>query len=160
MTDGHLNKCKDCTKNDVRIREGQLKKDPEWVRSERERHRNKYYRLNYKDKHKPSKEQKKKIMKRYYEKYPEKLEARNKCAHIKKEKGYNNHHWSYNKEHYKDIIVLKESEHFLLHRYLIYDQERMKYRSAVTTKSFSSGELLDTKESHLLYYNEINQYYT
>ena len=54
------------------------------------------------------------------------------------------HHWSYNKEHWKDCIELSEKEHNLAHRYMIYDQERMMYRDL-------DGILLDTKEAHLEY---------
>ena len=39
MHDGHLNKCKSCTKQDVEIRRQLKLKDPEWVENEYERHR-------------------------------------------------------------------------------------------------------------------------
>lgn len=52
------------------------------------------------------------------------------------------HHWSYNVEHYKDIIWLTKKQHKKGHRFLIYDQERMMYRR------YDTNELLDTKESH------------
>ena len=42
MGDGRLNKCKDCTKADVRAREEKKKAtDPQWVLAERRRHREK-----------------------------------------------------------------------------------------------------------------------
>lgn len=53
------------------------------------------------------------------------------------------HHWSYNKEHAKDVIFLSKADHYKAHRFIIYDQERMMYRRCDTL------ELLDTKESHL-----------
>lgn len=41
MSDGHLNKCKSCTKIDVENRRNEKLKDIDWVLSERKRHREK-----------------------------------------------------------------------------------------------------------------------
>ena len=143
MADGHLNKCKSCTKNDVKTRENSLKLDPEWSEKEKERHREKYHRLVYKDKHKSTPEQRKKIMDRYKDKYPEKIRARNKSSHLKAEvEGNHLHHWSYRPGDEKDVIELNEGYHNLLHRHIIYDQEQMMYRN-------KEGLLLDTRESHI-----------
>src|SRR5690606_40780954 len=49
MADGHLNKCKQCTKDGVKKRYYQLSNNPEWVESERSRHKEKYHRLGYKE---------------------------------------------------------------------------------------------------------------
>lgn len=143
MLDGHLNKCKVCTKKDVKEREAELKEDPEWVEKERTRHRHKYHRLEYKDKHKPTPELKKKHMTRYKEKYPEKNKAKGRVQRSSLlEKGYNLHHWSYNEEHYEDVIKLTIKEHNKAHRFLIYDEDSFMYRR------FDTGELLDSKEKH------------
>ena len=50
MGDGHLGKCKGCTKKDTKERQDKLRQDPSWVESERARGREKYERLGYKDK--------------------------------------------------------------------------------------------------------------
>jgi hypothetical protein len=151
MGDGHLNKCKVCTKNDTKERTTKLLNDEKWVESEKERHREKYYRLGYKDKHKPTKESKRQIINRYNEKYPEKREAKNKSIRLKSlVKGNHLHHWSYNKEHYKDVIELNQKTHHLIHRFMMYDPLSKMYRDCKTL------ELLDTKEKHLLFIEKIN----
>jgi hypothetical protein len=150
MEDGHLNKCKNCTKKDTKEREKILRSNPEWVEKEKKRNREKYYRLGYKDIHKPSPEDKKIAMQNYKNRYPEKYLARNKSQRLPCKKGNQLHHWSYNEEHYKDVIELSVSDHALLHRNMIYDQERMMYRN-------TDGILLDTKESHIELLNTLKQ---
>ncbi len=53
MSDGHLNKCKDCTKSDTKKRAIDLSVNPDFLNDERARHREKYHRLKYREKHKP-----------------------------------------------------------------------------------------------------------
>ncbi len=151
MKDGHLNKCKLCTKGDTKQRHDILISNNEWHTKEKERHRNKYYRLGYKDKHKPTSEEKKETIIRYKGKYPEKTKAKSATARMKKQLGYNLHHWSYNKEHYKDVIELPKNDHYFLHRHIIYDQERMMYRRV------DNMQLLDTREKHIEFFNHIKQ---
>ena len=141
MEDGHFNKCKTCTRKDTREREEILRNNPEWVEKERIRCREKYHRLN-KNRKKPDKKNKYLRDVKYKNKYPEKYKARNASQRLKKQKGYALHHWSYNENHWKDVIKLSIKDHALLHRNMIYDQERMMYRNI-------KGILLDTKESHL-----------
>ena len=147
MADGHLNKCKDCARNDISSRVAILSTDIKWKEQEKERHRLKYHRLGYREKHKPTPLMKKETMRRYKEKYPEKNLARGKVKPIVK--GNQCHHWSYNKEHIKDVIELSVLEHAMAHRYMIYDQERMMYRRS------DNNELLDTKEAHLQFIKEL-----
>lgn len=156
MGDGHLNKCKECTKKDVDSREKKLRENPGWVEKEKKRAREKYYRLGYKDKHKPSAEDKKRTMDKYFNKYPEKRLAHNEVSHIKVTEGFNNHHWSYKKEHRRDTIEIDKKEHLGLHRFLLYDQEHYQYRTITAFNNeeyqIPSGYLLDTKTSHENYY--------
>ena len=152
--DGHLGKCKSCTKIDTKNRAIELSKNPDWVEKEKDRHRLKYHRLGYKDIHKPTYEQKKKHMDKYKEKYPEKVKSKNRMKG-KSIKGYHLHHWSYNEDHCVDVIQLKIEDHYKAHRFIEYDQERMMYRIAVDTKKFSKGLLLDTKSKHVEFINSI-----
>ncbi len=147
MGDGYLNKCKDCTKKDADIREKKLRNNPEWVEKEKIRAREKYNRLGYKDIHKPTPERKKEIISTYRQKYPEKTQALSVSSKMKPEiKGNQLHHWSYNDEHFKDVIEISVLEHNKLHRYIVYDQERKMYRRS------DNMVLLDTKELHWEYY--------
>jgi len=143
MGDGHLNKCKACTQKDTKTRADELFKDSEWREKEKVRAREKYRRLGYKDKHKPTYERKKEAIGNYNSKYPEKLKAKNKSQRLKVE-GLHNHHWSYKEENAKDIFHLNYADHAFIHRHLSYDSVNFCYIS-------KSGELLDTREKHEKY---------
>ena len=153
MSDGHLNKCIPCTKKDVKENEEKLRKDPEWIFKEKKRQRDKSVRLNYGVKYKRTPAQKKEIIKRYVQKFPEKkLATQYTGIFLTKVSGMNLHHWSYNQEDWLDVIELTIKEHGFIHRYIVYDQERMMYRDL-------KGILLDTKEAHLRYYEECKEKY-
>lgn len=138
MKDGHLNKCIDCTKADSLIRYINKSNDLEWIVSERKRGRAKYHNYKY------SQIQDKGYYKIYQEKYPEKYAAAKALRAIDRVKGHHMHHWSYNPEHYKDVIQLTVKHHSKAHRFLVYDQERKMYRT-------TTNILLDTKQRHVEY---------
>ena len=137
MGDGYLGKCKECTKKYTANRYNEMKKDESFILLERKRGREKYRKYKYASKS---------CNKKYHEKFPEKYKA-NIVSNRIPSNGRHNHHWSYNEEHYKDVINLSSKDHYKAHRFLIYDQERYMYRTI-------DGVLLDTKERHLAYIND------
>lgn len=147
MSDGHLNKCKICAKKEAAERLVFKSKDTEWVKKECKRTRERNIRLDYNNKYK-GKYNKSKYIKTYYIKYPEKLKAKHIASSLKREKGKELHHWSYNEKHYKDVIQLTKKEHNLLHRFIVYDKNTFFYKDM-------EGNLLDTKEKHINYFNLI-----
>jgi len=78
--------------------------------------------------------------------YPEKVAAQSAANSLPTQEGKHKHHWSYNLDHWKNVIYLTPSEHRLAHYYIRYDQERMMYRRL-------DGTLLATKSEHLAYIN-------
>lgn len=143
MKDGYLGKCKNCTKKDTALRTKIIISTLEGLDKERARHREKYYRLGYKEKHKPTPEKKKEIIDRYKEKYPEKIVVKNHSSEIKPlVKGNQLHHWNYNINFAKDVIELSMSEHSKAHRFINYDQSTFMYKD-------ENGVMLDSKEKHI-----------
>ena len=141
MADGHINKCKECTKDEVKNKQVILRENNEWVCKERKRGRMKYYRLyRFTSKAKPE------AVKRYFSKYPEKRKAVIKSQRlISPQEGLEKHHWSYNEEHLKNVIWLTKKHHSKLHRFIKYNQELKLYIR------IDNNEVLDTKKKHYLY---------
>ena len=149
MADGHLNKCIDCAKNDTLLRQDKLSEDSGWVEKEKSRHREKYHRLNYREKPKQSKEKQLIQLRKTRAKYPEKYKANSISQRIKvKNKNYHKHHWNYNIEFAKDIIELNIADHNKIHRFMKYNRKRFMYEDL-------NGNVLDTREKHQNYINKI-----
>lgn len=133
--DGYQRRCKKCVGEVAREREKALMELPGGMEALRARHREKYKRLNYKerqlkwDSSKPWKKTSvyKNLARKY--KYP---------------KGMEIHHWNYNDEYLEDFIVLTTEMHHTAHKTLVLDVEKRVFIAF-------TGELLDTKEKHINY---------
>lgn len=138
MADGHLNKCKECTKNDVQQNYKKKSQDENWMEKERTRGREKYKRLNYKDA-------------TFNNKTRKVNPIESNTAITLKRKGYNTsgkeaHHWNYNQP--KSVFLLSRKAHKKIHQYIVvnYD-DKFCY-----TKE---GEKLDTIEKATDYFKSI-----
>ncbi len=140
-SDGRLGKCKECSKRQAKERQDELSKDPVWMEQERTRGREKYQRLG-KAWSKPTQEAKREAIRRYKEKYPEKHKAHLAADKLPREEGFELHHWSYNQQHWLDVLPLSIEDHMLLHRNMKYDQDLRLYRTL-------DGTLLESKQAHL-----------
>ena len=114
MGDGHLNKCKDCTKKDTKTQTEINTSTPEGLEKERARHRDKYRRLNYKEKQKEWDKDKPWKQTSTYKGLSKKF---------KTPVGYELHHWNYNTEFLEDVVLMPIKEHRTLHRFLKLDLE-------------------------------------
>ena len=147
--------CKDC--KSLYLKNYLIKKaeiDPYFIVRNRERSRlssQEQRNINKKEKNENQKIIARVHQKNKRSKYPEKIKARHKANYTIKRNMVNSalHHWSYNQDHWEDIIELPIKEHYKLHRYIIYDQDYYMYRRVDTM------ELLDTKQAHLSYYESI-----
>lgn len=138
MKDGHMNKCIECTKKDTKERENYLRSNnPEWVKKERQRGRDKYKRLGYRV------IQREKDSKKFWTK---KNQYKNISRNLKSKglikKGQEVHHWNYNL--LDDYFILKLADHRKIHKYLKLDDEKGIFKTI-------DGIYLDTREKHSNY---------
>lgn len=136
MADGHLNKCKQCTQRDVKIRYDILVETEDFLEKERKRAREKYKRLGYKDK---------------YSKFYTNDNTRRNMSRLLNARGYDMkgkeaHHWNYNLM--KSIFILSRRNHKLIHKYITVNcDDRFCY-----TKD---GVKIETKEQAEIYFSDI-----
>lgn len=135
-SDGRLNKCKECSKKDTRDSYKIKSKDENFLILERERSKEKYYRLNYKEKQKIWDSEKTWKNSAKYKSLRKKFKAVPKTHHL--------HHWNYNDEFLEDIIIIEKFNHRRAHNFIKLDLENKIYTGL-------NGEILDTKEKHILY---------
>lgn len=138
-----LGKCKSCTKKDAKDRTEINISIPEGLEKERERHRDKYHRLGYKD-----------IQKESNKNHPWKncsiykgLRRSKKYANL--DRSFELHHWNYNNEYLEDIFILNIRSHKNLHNHLTLDVDKRLFY-------LKNGTYLDTREKHEDYIKKLN----
>lgn len=140
--DGHLNKCKTCTKNDAVKHYSVKSKDEEWFKRERERGREKYHRLGYKNK---EYNHKTRNLNKEEGSTSVKLRARGIDT-----KGLEAHHWNYNKPN--SVILLSPKAHHRLHKFMVVNYED-KFCYTL------DGIRLDTEDKAIDYFSKVLSQY-
>lgn len=141
MADGHLNKCKECTKTDVKENYLKNSNDPDYLEKERERGREKYKRLGYRGKLSDTQRKKRSL-------YPSLRNAKEKLKEpLSKE--FELHHWNYNL--LRNVIVLQRCLHHRLHTEITLNVEEGIY--------YYNETALDTIEKHLDVIKEVCEKY-
>lgn len=126
MADGHLNKCKECTKKDANKDYERKSQNDEWMEKERVRGREKYKRLGRKNHDKT------------HNKIARKANLLIRRRLKSKKPNFDIHHWNYNLPY--DVFIISKRWHSRIHKKLVYNNE---------SKCFVfKGEILDTKNKH------------
>lgn len=138
--DGKNAKCKFCVKLNVKSNLEKNMQNPDYVRKERARGREKYHRLNYaSSQSKTSKASREAFKARRPWTDSAKYKGLNKK--LKLPNGFQAHHWSYLDENLEDIFVLQKDDHRKAHYELKFDESSLCYQTL-------DGELLDSKFKH------------
>lgn len=135
MPDGHVNKCKSCNKLDNLKNYQDKMKDPAFAEKERIRHKDKYARLDYKNKQ---------LIWDQNKPWKQTSTYKNLNRKFKLPKGYELHHWNYNDEYLEDVFILSIEAHRKLHTFLEFDLDKRIFKDL-------EGNYLDTKEKHQAY---------
>jgi hypothetical protein len=133
MADGHVNKCKICNKIDVKKDYYRKSIDFNFIENERIRCKEKYHRLNYKERQKVWNEKRPHTKSNIYK-------GLNKKHKIPK--GFEIHHWNYLDVFLEDFFILPINQHRKSHTFL--NKINHIFEGL-------NGELLDTREKHFNY---------
>lgn len=117
------------------------------IEKERQRCREKYYRLNYREKRKSFNVA---SARTYRAKYPEIQRAHHACEKFTRP-GLVIHHWSYQEYHTFIFDYLTPAEHYRIHTLLTYDPEFQLYRAKETRNGIDKGTLLLTRSNYERY---------
>lgn len=111
MADGHLNKCKECTKKDSICNYNVKCKDEAWMEKERVRSREKFKRLSKNWK-----------AIKTIDIFPKNKDVHKKAMSIGIDcKGKEFHHWNYNKPY--EVFLFSRSAHKRIHKYIYVNYE-------------------------------------
>jgi len=135
MADGHVNKCKICNKLDVKKDYYRKSSDSIFVENERIRGKEKYHRLNYKERQKDLNKNKPWKHNQIY---------KNLSRKFKVPKGFELHHWNYNNDFLTDVMILKIKEHRQAHTHLVLDEVLLIFKT-------KDGLLLDSRAKHIAF---------
>jgi hypothetical protein len=141
MGDGHLNKCKDCTKKDVKSNYDKKATSSSWMGEQRKRGREKYRRLNYREKYKHHED-----VFKFRKSWAFKNIHRNMVNAGLLISGEEAHHWNYNYPY--SVIVMSRSNHKRAHQHMTLDEGSLCYIN-------NDGELLDTLAKHVLFLSSL-----
>ena len=111
MKDGHLNKCKNCAKIDVKRDYDRHSEDENWLEKERERGREKFHRLGYK-----------RMFRKTREICPESSNISRNLRHAGFDtNGKEAHHWNYNEPN--SVFLLSRKAHRRIHQHMTVNYE-------------------------------------
>lgn len=132
MGDGYLGKCKECTKNDVKVKYVENIQNDDYIEKERARGREKYKRLKYSERTQYKKPYSRGT--RSIHKFFKKLDINLDGKEL--------HHWNYTLKY--DVFILNIRAHKLIHK-------TIKYNEILNCFETLEGIVLNTKKLHYEY---------